>query len=174
MPAVCAAGFGRIASGACRMCPNRHLNTLFYILSYGLTIVLVAFTIRTQLTRAFGEEEEEDGTGEEKQDADARGKKGAGHDNDGQKADAEGEAFDGPTSVCTSGQPMEEKVPAAAKQGQAAEGAKPQAEPQQGNKPHTIVLKVGWRCWSALVKGKFATLLMGHAAPLRVLQGPAV
>lgn len=51
--AGCAKGYGLIWSGSCRKCPPVGLNTIFYILSYLLTLALLLITIRTQLGKGM-------------------------------------------------------------------------------------------------------------------------
>ncbi|KAG2448500.1 hypothetical protein HYH02_006391 [Chlamydomonas schloesseri] len=48
-------GYGLRSSGQCTKCPAQGLNTLYYCLSYLLTIVLLVWTIRSTLTRSLGE-----------------------------------------------------------------------------------------------------------------------
>lgn len=51
--AGCQDGYGEAFTGTCKLCPNIALNTLFYILSYGLTILLLLVTIKTQLGKGL-------------------------------------------------------------------------------------------------------------------------
>ncbi|KAG2444938.1 hypothetical protein HXX76_001674 [Chlamydomonas incerta] len=48
-------GYGLRSSGKCTKCPPLGLNTLYYCLSYLLTIALLVWTIRSTLTRSLGE-----------------------------------------------------------------------------------------------------------------------
>ncbi|PNW88696.1 hypothetical protein CHLRE_01g040650v5 [Chlamydomonas reinhardtii] len=48
-------GYGLRSSGLCTKCPPQGLNTLYYCLSYLLTIGLLVWTIRSTLTRSLGE-----------------------------------------------------------------------------------------------------------------------
>ncbi len=55
--AQCASpGYGSRSAGECTKCPSRGLNTLYYILSYLLTIALLTWTIRATLSRSLGED----------------------------------------------------------------------------------------------------------------------
>lgn len=51
--AGCSSGWGGAFTGTCQPCPSLGVNTVFYIMSYGLTIVLLLITIRTQLGKGI-------------------------------------------------------------------------------------------------------------------------
>lgn len=54
----CTEGYGEAFSGECRRCPSKATNTVFYVLSYLLSILLLLITIRTQLGKGIDWERE--------------------------------------------------------------------------------------------------------------------
>jgi hypothetical protein len=137
---ACLEGYGRSTNNECVKCPDRLLNTLYYILSTCITIVMIIITIKGQLTVA-SDDDKDDGDA----DVDAGGD-GSRHvqEQPAQKHAAMqvAPAVQTNTPGSKTGQDGHNSAAAPAPAKEAAEEAEEHDDTKISSAPHSIAIKV--------------------------------